>query len=51
MKGLSIFMFGAFGTMAVIDLFSGEFQVGLLELLVAVHSLSDYFEYKTKELK
>jgi hypothetical protein len=51
MKTLSIFMTGAFGTMAVIDLVSGKYQVGILELLVAVHSLSDYFQYAVKEAK
>jgi hypothetical protein len=51
MRVLSFVMTVAFGIFAVLSLFQRNYQVGILELLIAVHSLSDYFEYAAKEGK
>ena len=51
MKTLSIFFVGAFGMLALLDLFHGKYYVSVLELIIALHSLSDYYAYKTKEAK
>lgn len=36
----------SFGVFAVIDFISGNFPTGLLELIIALHSLSDVLEGK-----
>jgi hypothetical protein len=46
MKTLSIFMVGAFGTCAFIDLFNGHYYVSLLEFIIAVYNLIHFKEAK-----